>query len=115
MFYGQFDSRDEALAEAVEQNCDKYEFVFIGKAVSARDILAEHREAIGEAIFENLSEHLWTEIGEASEHFTMTYEQMKDLGELVISHIEAKVGFNCFCATDVVETALPAEVEGGDA
>jgi hypothetical protein len=114
-FTGDFDSHEDALAEAVAENYDDREIVYIGVATPAKDILVRDAKRIGAQVFETLADNLGDDIGEAVEYFTMTTEQQKELSLLIINHIEERVGFNCFGVSNVTEHALPlVESEGGE-
>ena len=106
-FTGDFDSREDALAEAAGENYDDNATVYIGEVKTAKDILTERAGWIGERVFEFLEEYLYEDIGDAVEYFKATPEQHKVLATLIIDHIEKNVGFNCFGVSKVTEHVLP--------
>jgi len=104
-FTGDFDSHEEAKAEAAAEKDDKT-FAYIGQAVPAKDKLYCHSKYIGEQAYEMLTDQLYDEVGEAAECFTMTVDQQKQLGRVIIDYVDQHFGFHCFGVDNVIRVDL---------
>lgn len=93
-FHGQFNTKEEAIAEAV--SCGAR---FVGKVRDVREIISDRQ--IGDDIYERIGEILGEEIGEVAKVFTMTNDQRAALGKVVMDWIESGPGFNCWGVQDV--------------
>lgn len=107
-FEGDFDTREDAAAEAFEIYPD-HDYVWVGEV---RDPTEWIRPVwIGELLYEQLAEALMEEVGEAEENFKLTDAEQKELGEVVLKWIAEHGGFKCFGVKDIRQTINPTPPE----
>lgn len=100
MYYGQYESEQEALNEAKKERKDAKQ-VYIGTCTEPILRWSSNEEDIIESISENLGE----DVGEAAENFEITIEQERELARMIDETVEAwikqeKIKPSCYQVLD---------------
>jgi hypothetical protein len=106
-YYGEFDSREEALAEA--RNCKDEGMVWTGVVKPAVDYLRKWHKSTGERIAEALDENLADYISGDEAIFDLAPEKCEELGKLITDFIEQHAVFNRWGVGDIQEHAVGEE------
>jgi hypothetical protein len=109
-YHGEFDSREAALAEAVECASSRVTKVYTGVNVPLD--ISEFSGGHGDTLIEDIGEQIYELVGEVNDGLDASREAAKELDERIAAVIEAwaaEFGVMpiCWTVTDVVEHATP--------
>jgi hypothetical protein len=106
-FYGEFDSREEALAEA--RGCKDEGCVWTGVIKPAMSFLRRREDWIAEWTVERLDESLYDEIAADDCIIKLEPEKTKALGKLILDFLEQHASFSRWGVGDIQEHAVGEE------
>lgn len=117
-YRGKFDSREDALAEAVADGLDDREpgepaVVWTAEVRDAMHFLRKWEWRIGERVIEDLDQSLYDEIAADEAIVEMDKEAATELGRLILDFVEKRASFNRYGVDNIEEheVIVPKEEE----
>jgi hypothetical protein len=103
-FFGKFDSREDAAAEAFSDDAEQ-ELVFTAEIVHAKTFLDGMNSGyMAESVIEQIDEHLHENIGGDEANISLGRDAEKELGELIIAFVKEHGDFHRWGVKNVQET-----------
>lgn len=115
-FCGDFDSREDALADAIAEINDEYEpgdtaVVWVGEVRHAMTWLRKWNHSTGERVIEELDQSLFNVISSEEAILEMSKEDKETLGNIILDFVEKHASFNRWGVSNIEKHEFTVQPE----